>query len=115
MGSRNYKALILEYFDTSGGRSVFLQDLVDMIADENGVEPTAGGVQQAVSTLIKEGHKIDVLTRGNCWRYNGPPEVKEDKSTTRKIFELLAETREGLMVLESEDNEVIVVKPVQFS
>lgn len=96
----------LQAFTT--GVNVSVADL----ADESGLETEQ--VRSAMRKLIEsEKHKIDVVLRGNTWRYFGPaanvpgqrqPEVKEDH-----LFERIGKLASGEVLVRGDQTETIYV------
>lgn len=113
MGSTPIRPYVRKYFETHPEFKIWRKDLIDYVTKESGTEPTIAGVLHAVNQLIKDGQPIEPVDRGHSWIYHNKKTDDKTKSASRKLFELVGETKTGAMILEDEQGSVIVVKPIE--
>lgn len=136
MGSPYIRAIIRKYFMDNPGIHIWLNDIKEVLVGQ-GKRPSTGGIQGAVSQLVDLEMPIEVVERGQCWIYRPnvtksslsypvaaenpeplrqEPERQEPRSVTtkNKLFELIHTTKQGAMILEDEDGETIIVRPIDI-
>lgn len=125
MGAPYIRAIVRKYFMEHPGVHVWLDDLMEALKIQ-GKNPSTGGVQGAVAQLIDFDMEIFVVERGQCWIYTpgktpkmeeqrevAPPEQRV-RLTSRRLFELVHTTKAGAWILEDEEGEMVIVKPVDM-
>jgi len=94
---------VLREFTSHPGEILYKED----IASTTGM--TERQVVNAIWILAQKGHAILKVAEGS-WKYD--PQAKELKGKT--LFELLARTKTGSVVLQDEDGSIWVAKPADF-
>lgn len=126
MGYTLIRPAIRRYFEEHPGINVWLADLREKLVALNGKTPSDGGIQHAINTLMGAGLELFVVERGQCWIYRpnmkspnlpeptNQPVVRRNDILNRRLFELIHTTKTGAMILEDEEGETIIVKPVDI-
>jgi len=116
MGHASVRPRIREFFERNPGVTLWRKDFMEYIERDLGRACTVSGLLNAISELIKTGYPIEVEERGHSWRYvpNKKQEIVALPRTNRKMFELLANTKSGAMILEDTEGEVVIVKVVDL-
>lgn len=93
---------VADYFLGNVGRSITLSEL----EKETGL-PT-DTVRNSISYLTRQkGYRIKTEVAGRRWRLtNETPGAPNDKSDDRKLYQELAKTRNGTVIVECEDGSI---------
>ncbi len=103
---------VRKYFEENPGKTIWRDDLIEYVAGQNTEEIREGTVLHSVNMLIADNFPIEIVERAHAWVYR--PNKKDDKAASRRMFELVHETKGGAMILEDTDGEVVIVKPVEL-
>lgn len=97
------QATLMQFFEERPGKTVYLETLARTL----GEDPTA--VQTGVRNLRRrEGWEkaLEVVVRGKAWRYTPTEETAEQDSGTGRCFEQIGTTRDGDLILQSDDGGI---------
>lgn len=113
MGAAPLKPVIRQYFEQHAEITVWRNELIDHITKVNGRAPSIGGLQGAIGDLITSGFQVEQVEKGHAWRYN--PNAKEAIGNNgRKLFELVHETKGGVLILEGDQGETLIVRRIEI-
>lgn len=104
MAGKPIRSALMAYFEKHPGVNVYLEDI---LADLG--ETDRKRIQQGILNINTSGHmKIENLSRGQIYRYS--PFAVGGKQTRaargRRVFEELAEARDGSLIIECEDGTI---------
>ncbi len=105
---------VRKYFEENPGKTIWRDDLVEYVAGQNSEVVREATILHSVNMLIADDFPIEIVERAHAWVYIPNKEKKEDSKSSRKMFELLARTQSGAMVLEGDEGEVMIVKQVEL-
>jgi len=106
---------VRQYFERNPGRTIWRDELIEYVALQNQEKIREATVLHSVNALIQDGFPIEIQERAHAWIYL--PNKKKDEPKVdpgRKMFELLANTKSGAMILEDTEGEVVIVKVVDL-
>jgi len=130
MGYPVIRPWIRKYFEDHPNKAIWKDDLIEACTKISGRAHSVEGVRAAIKHLIDNGMAIQVVEPNHCWVYKPElqqqpeqkpePQVEEklteepSKKYRNQIFQLIHTTKQGAMILEDEDGDTIIVKPVDI-
>lgn len=110
---------IRQYFEKEVGLTVWMNEIQDFVEQINKKRPSVTGIRGAIYDLVQSGMNIEAIEPGHSWRYM-PKKIQADKEEEvvtkegKRLFELVHETKSGVLILTDEQGETYIVKPVDI-
>lgn len=89
--------VVLKHLERSAGTTHYLDDLTTF------VDSTPGSIQSMMRDMAAKIPQVEIVVDGRAWRWN-PNQAKVKAGT--KLYEELARTPDGLILVRSEDGEI---------
>lgn len=97
MRNRGVSAGAARYLMDRPGEAVWLQDIADYVGtQERPVQSAINNMRNTPGDQV--GEALDVLVRGQCWRYM--PDNSPEAGTDNTLFEEVGRTKQGHLVLQ---------------
>lgn len=102
------KPQVMEFLAKSPGADHYVGDLA------NGFKVSETKIQDCINNIIVSGSMpgLEVKIRGRCWVYR-PGKTVEKVPASKRVFEELAETKGGDLIIQDQDGRLYRAKELE--